>query len=196
MTLTLVRCLRCNMEFKIIHQNAVKHNRLKRTHCQHCIQDRYHNMTGTRIWRIWLGMKARATNPSDKNYGGRGISLCREWFEFENFYKDMSPGYSDNLTIERVDVNKPYNKDNCTWITMFNQQGNKRPTRRVVYQGEEIHLAELCRRSGFSKMMLTSRLNLGMTGDQAVADASTSPYGKSQNPKNISRREKRKCTTS
>ena len=113
-----------------------------------------------------------------KNYHGRGIEMCSRWESFENFYSDMSNGYSDDLTIERVDVNGPYSPENCVWTTMFKQQGNKRTNRTVVYQGEKIHLAELCRRSGFSKMMLTMRLNRGMTADEAVEDAKNSPYGK------------------
>jgi hypothetical protein len=178
MTKVLVRCYRCGGTSEMVRQNAVKHNQLGRTHCQHCIGDAYHRMTNTRIWRIWLGMKHRAKNTLDKNYRGRGIRMCQEWEDFTKFYADMSEGYSDDLTIERVDVNGMYCKENCIWLSIFDQQANKRNNRVVVYRGEKMHLAELCRRSGFSKMMMVMRLNRGMSGDEAVADAQKSPYGK------------------
>ena len=177
-TLVWVKCDRCGHESSYLQQNAVKHNRKGLQYCAHCIGDSYHNMTGTRIWRIWQGMKWRAKDLTDKNYGGRGIDMCPEWERFDRFFADMSSGYSDDLTIERKDVNKPYSKDNCRWATNMEQQANKRNNRCVVYQGEKMHLGELVRRSGFSKMMLTMRLNRGMTGDEAVASAQASRYGK------------------
>lgn len=177
-TLVWAKCVRCGTESTYLQQNVAKHNRKGNAHCGFCVADMYHNLTGTRIWRIWQGMKARSGDTNDKNYGGRGINVCPEWDNFERFYADMSEGYSDDLTIERADVNRPYSKDNCRWATNMEQQSNKRNNRYVTYQGEKMHLAELVRRSGFSKMMLIMRLNRGMTGDQAVADAQASPYGK------------------
>lgn len=178
LTLVLARCLRCGVVSEILKQNFTKHNRQKRQYCQVCVQDRYHNLTGTRIWRIWQQLRFRARDTSDKNYGGRGIVVCPEWESFERFYEDMSPGYSDDLTIERIDVNGPYSKENCRWATNLEQQGNKRNNRVLTYQGEQMHLAEMVRRSGVSKMMLTMRLNRGMSADAAVTDALNSPYGK------------------
>jgi hypothetical protein len=133
---------------------------------------------------------------TDRNYGARGIGVCERWGSFRNFYEDMSPSYSDDLTIERIDVNGPYSRENCRWATNMEQQSNKRNNRVLVYCGEEMHLAELCRRSGVSKMMMLMRLNRGMTAEQAVEDAKTSPYGKSQRTVNIRRRERRMSTTS
>lgn len=194
MTLVLVRCLRCGAESKMVGQNYVKHNRMRRTHCSVCVGDKYHKLTGTRIWRIWMGMRRRSGDPMDKNYGGRGITVCRRWQTFANFYADMHGGYSDDLTIERINVNKPYSKSNCRWASNMEQQNNKRNNRYLTYQGERIHLAELVRRSGLSKMMLTMRLNRGMSADEAVIDALSSGYGKSTDPKNTKRREARTST--
>jgi len=176
--MVIAKCLRCGQEATYLQQNAMKHNKLQRTHCAGCVSDRYHHMTGTRIWSIWQGMRVRSKDTKDKNYGGRGIEMCPEWNNFSRFYEDMSPGYSDELTIERIDVNKSYNKANCRWASNMEQQANKRNNRYVVFMGEKMHLAELVRRSGISKMMLTMRLNRGMTADEAVADAKVSPYGK------------------
>lgn len=195
MTVTLAKCLRCGKVSKVLRQNVTKHNKKGSKYCQHCVQDKYHFMTNTRIWRIWQGMKQRAADATDVNYGGRGISVCMAWMNFETFFADMGDGYADDLTIERKDVNQPYSKDNCCWVSMFAQQGNKRTTRWVTYQGDRIHLAELCRRTGLGKMMLATRLNNGMTADEAAEDARQSPYGKSANPKNVRRRQKRMSMT-
>jgi hypothetical protein len=177
-TRVLAKCLRCGTESEYLQQNVKKHNKLGRGHCSTCVVENYHNLTGTRIWRIWQGMRWRAKDVTDKNYGGRGIDVCQEWQSFNRFYEDMSPGYSDDLTIERIDVNQPYSKANCRWASNMEQQANKRNNRRVVFNGEPMHLAELVRRSGISKMMLSMRLNRGMTADEAVADARASRYGK------------------
>jgi len=188
-------CLRCHTEQVMIRQNAIKSNRENREYCSFCINETFHKMTNTRIWNIWCGLRWRAKNPLDKNYGGRGITMCREWEDFRVFFADMIDTYRDDLTIERVDVNKPYSKSNCRWATNMEQQSNKRNNRVVVYRGHRMHLAELCRVSGFSKMMLIMRLNRGMTADEAVADCHQSPYGKSQRRVDIRRREKRMSTT-
>lgn len=197
-TLSVVkaRCLTCGSVLEMLRQNAIKSNRLNRQHCTLCISDTFHRLTNTRIWRIWYGLKFRTKDKNDKNYGGRGISLCLEWESFSKFYEDMSEGYSDHLTIERIDVNKSYCKENCRWATNMEQQSNKRNNRLVQYQGETLHLAEVCRRSGVSKMKMLMRLNRGMTGDEAVRDALSSPYGKSQRQIDIRRREKRMSSIS
>lgn len=85
-----------------------------------------------RLYRIWAGIKTRCFNEKKKeyrNYGGRGIKICDEWMEYKNFYIwAMTNGYKDNLTIERIDVNGNYEPNNCTWITIQEQQKNKRNT--------------------------------------------------------------------
>jgi hypothetical protein len=89
----------------------------------------------------------------------------------------MHGSYSPGLTLERVDVNGPYSKANCTWVTPLAQQSNKRNNRKLMYQGQLLHLAEITRRSGVSKMKLTTRLNRGMSADEAVQNAKASTYG-------------------
>lgn len=181
MTLVLARCLRCRQEFTILKQNFVKHNRRGRTHCQHCTADRYHYQTNTRIWRIWNGMKVRCKgtghDKDKRNYSERGIEVCERWQSFENFYEDMHEGYSDDLTLERIDNNDFYCKANCRWASSTEQQANKRNNRVVIHLGERIHLAELCRRTGLSRGKITPYLNQGMTGDQAETAARNSTYG-------------------
>ena len=81
-----------------------------------------HNLRHTRLYNIWTGMKSRCYNPNATKYGlygARGIKVCDEWMnDFKAFYDwSMSHGYSDELTIDRIDSDKGYYPDNCQWLT-------------------------------------------------------------------------------
>jgi hypothetical protein len=91
-----------------------------------------HGLSRSRIYKTWEDMKTRCYNPNCRNYhnyGGRGIIVCEEWKnDFVVFYNwAMANGYTDELTIERVDVNGNYCPENCTWISLSEQSKNKRP---------------------------------------------------------------------
>lgn len=79
-------------------------------------------------YRAWIAMRQRCNNPNNPaylNYGFRGISVCERWAKFENFLSDMGDCPA-GMSIERVDNNLGYSKDNCVWATASEQNRNKR----------------------------------------------------------------------
>lgn len=93
-----------------------------------------HGMTGTRFWKIWTNILTRSTNPNhDYQKKKIKIDICKEWLEFENFKKDMYESYlkhlmihgKKNTTIDRINNNLGYCKDNCKWATYKEQRINQ-----------------------------------------------------------------------
>ena len=87
----------------------------------------------TKLYNTWLRMKGRCNTPtatSYQYYGGRGIKVCPEWELDFSAFRDwaLSHGYKEGLSIDRIDVNGDYCPENCQWITMAEQQRNKRPS--------------------------------------------------------------------
>lgn len=87
-----------------------------------------HGMVFTRPYTIWSNMKNRCINPNAPKYttyGGRGISYDTRWEKFENFWEDMKDTYSDGLSLDRVDNDGNYCKENCRWANCKQQSRNQ-----------------------------------------------------------------------
>lgn len=160
-TFWLCRC-DCGTE-KGIFATSLKSKKAISCGCYRKARGIVHNMSHTRLYKIWRDMKSRCDNPNTpyyKNYGGRGITYCDEWGSFECF-KDwaMENGYSDALTLDRKDVYGNYEPDNCRWLTNAEQQLNKRTNHILTYAGKSQTIKEWADELGIKYKTLCARID-------------------------------------
>lgn len=183
----------CGKE-KLISRNSLKQGDTLSCGCykKECRKgiNKIHGMTGTRVHRIWVSMKSRCYNPNNKKYpryGARGITVCEEWKNtFLSFYDwAMNNGYSDNLSIDRIDVNGNYEPSNCRWVTNKVQANNKTTNKFVVYKGETKTVAEWADILNFDYYLVVRRIRLGWDVEKAFTTPSRSkPKKLCQNQQN------------
>jgi hypothetical protein len=141
-----------------------------------CLKGESHGMEGSRMYSIWTGLKTRTTNKNClgyKTYGGRGIIMCPEWKKsFIAFYNDMKEGYSDDLTIDRIDNSGNYTPNNCRWATPKEQSLNK--SNNIVFKGEYASAVSL--RLGGSENLISSRVRRGWAKEKAFNTPVQSQY--------------------
>lgn len=123
-----------------------------------------HGMSKTRINNIWFNILSRCYNEKSnnyKNYGARGIKICKEWKEnFVAFYNwAIKNGYQDNLTIDRIDNNGNYEPSNCRWVSQKIQQNNKRNNHLITYKDKTYTLSKWAEIKNIKISTLAMRLN-------------------------------------
>lgn len=123
-----------------------------------------HGMSKTKAYRRWANMLGRCrkkTHSLYKYYGARGITVCKRWLDFENFYKDMGD-CPKGLTIERMDNDKGYSPDNCKWGTYKEQANNRRPSSKIClpieFKGQKLTRPEWAKKLGLNYDTLWIRL--------------------------------------
>ena len=121
-----------------------------------------HGGSGTRLHRIWKQMRIRChciTNPTYRFYGARGIDICEEWNDFAVFREwALSHGYTDDMTIDRIDSDKNYEPQICRWIPKGENSKYKRTTKFYTYAGKTLTHNDWAKEIGINPSTLTGRI--------------------------------------
>lgn len=130
-----------------------------------------HRKSRTPIYKTWQSMKERCLNPTCHaydQYGGRGIKICDRWLEsFDNFYEDMGDRPA-GTTLDRIDNNGGYSKENCRWATKKVQDRNRRTNRLLTVNGVVQTIAGWAEEVGISTAVIHQRLKRGWSPEDAV----------------------------
>lgn len=126
---------------------------------------RVHGMSYHKAYAVWRSMIDRCGLASHKaypRYGGRGIHVCEQWRRsFKAFWRDMGPTYKKGLTIERIDNNAGYSKENCRWATRRDQARNTRSNRTIDTPQGQMLICEASELSGINVTTLCYRAGAG-----------------------------------
>ncbi len=125
-------------------------------------------------YKIWSKMKCRCNNKNHHayhRYGGRGITVCDRWSDkrsgFSSFVSDMGVR-PEGLTLDRIDGDKGYYKENCRWATMKEQQNNKCTNRIIEYDNNKINIAQASELTGIPHHIILWRINAGWEVEKAL----------------------------
>ena len=132
-----------------------------------------HGLSNKRLYSIWKGIKDRCNNPNNSSYddyGGRGISVCADWNDcFMSFYQwSIEHGYTDGLSINRIDNNGSYCPDNCEWADSITQANNTRRNHYVTYNGKTQSISHWEREYDIPYNRLKDRLKNGWDIQRAL----------------------------
>ena len=132
-----------------------------------------HGKRHTRLYRIWANIKTRCFNCNDPHYarwGALGITMCEEWKnDFKTFYDwAMNNGYSDELTIDRIDNSGNYEPNNCRWVTIKEQNQNKRNVILLTYNGLTMSCGAWAKKLGTGHDTIRQRYHKGWPVEQCL----------------------------
>jgi hypothetical protein len=129
--------------------------------------------TARRIKKIFSHMKSRCYDPNDKRYddwGGRGIRVCEEWLKNpEEFVRwSLENGYQDDFVIDRINNSGDYAPSNCRWVTIAENNQNRRSSRNFTYNNKTQNLQQWCDEFNVSRSMVNKRLEMGWDFEKAL----------------------------
>lgn len=132
-----------------------------------------HGMTETVEYKTWCGIKRRCYNVNERSYsryGGRGIRMSDSWRNsFESFFADMGPRPSAKHSIDRIDNDGPYSKENCRWTDAGQQAANRRDNLNLTMGDLTFSLSEWSRRTGIKAATIKYRIRSGWSIDRALS---------------------------
>lgn len=143
----MVRC-QCDCgNITVIRKSRLHERKGKQLACG-CLRGRHtkHADSNSKLYRVWDSMVRRCHNQNHRafaGYGGRGITVCAEWRDYCGFkaWADKS-GYTEGLTIDRIDNDGSYSPDNCRWATRKQQQNNRRCCVYIEHDGKRLTLTQ------------------------------------------------------
>ena len=132
-----------------------------------------HGKRNTRLYRIWSNVKTRCLNPHDphyKNWGGRGITICEDWKNsFQSFYDwSMKNGYSEELTIDRINCHGNYEPSNCRWLTNLEQAKNKTTNIVITFNGKSMNCSEWAKELNLGHDTVRQRYHKGYSPEECL----------------------------
>lgn len=154
---------------KAVRSDSLQCGAIKSCGCMKLEQDRVnleanhkHKMSHKRPYEIWQGMKRRCHTKSCScydRYGGRGITVCDEWrYDFSKFWEwAQNNGYSDELTIDRIDNDKGYSPDNCRWVDNRTQCNNRSSNIMITIGKATKSITEWCSIFGLKSKTVLAR---------------------------------------
>src|SRR5215469_14039031 len=122
------RCI-CGIERSVLIAH-LKSGRSQGCGCSAVERKTKHGMRKSPHYGRWREMHQRCRNPKNlrfQAYGGRGITICDEWYDLDTFIRDMGPTWRPGLTLDRIDNDLGYSPENCRWIPLPDQSKNRRP---------------------------------------------------------------------
>ena len=142
---------------------------------KHISHHQKHGMYNHRLYGIWSMMKERCFNSKRREYhryGGRGITVCPEWLDSKTFIEwALSNGYSDELTLDRIDNDGNYCPQNCRWISKKAQGQNRGNNRLITYDGKTKTITQWAEYSGLPYYILKKRIDkLGWPFERAISE--------------------------
>lgn len=163
----------------ICHVNIDNLKAGRSKNCQKCRGEKSrqrqetHGLSKTRLYYVWLSMRNRCYRPQTngyERYGGRGITVCKEWREhFEPFAEwAITNGYRQGLQIDRVDNNGNYEPQNCRWVTHRENLNNTSRTFHLQYKGRSYTAQEAAEAFNISAALLRERIHRGWSVEEAI----------------------------
>lgn len=134
-----------------------------------------HGDSCSKTYNTWASMKQRCLNKNHvgySNYGGRGITICKEWLEsYDSFLRDMGQKPSQKHSLDRIDNEAGYSKDNCRWALISEQVISRRDTIKVLYKGEITSLSGAARMAGVNVSTAKGQRRRGLPIDKIIKGA-------------------------
>lgn len=148
-----------------------------------------HNQRNTHLYEVWKSIKQRCKNPQSyayKNYGGRGITICKEWNNDFKAFSDWSyaNGYTTEnrtsektkLTIDRINNDGNYEPSNCRWVTRSHQCKNKRNNKVILYHGKSLCLVDWCKELNLHYTTISGRISRGWSIEKSFETPTKKPF--------------------